>query len=110
MKLKRDYADYLNDMVRFARKAREFIGALDVRSFAGDDEKALAVAYALQIIGEAAHRLPETLKQRYGDVPWANIVGMRNLIAHGYYWWTRKSSGRLLVMIFQHWSELLPTS
>lgn len=39
----------------------------------------------LFIIGEAAARLPDDWKQRLPEVPWRKIVGLRNLLAHGYW-------------------------
>ena len=40
------------------------------------------VIYHLQIIGEAARALSPELRDRYSDVPWSQIVGMRNILAH----------------------------
>jgi len=85
MRRKRVYTDHLRDIAHYAAKAEEFVAGLEFEQFASDEEKSLAVLHALQIIGEAASRLPDSLKQRYPDVPWADIVGMRNLIVHGYY-------------------------
>ena len=61
------------------------MAGLDYEQFVAHEEKGLAVLQALQIIGEAAGRLPRSIRQRYPEVPWADIVGMRNLIVHGYY-------------------------
>jgi uncharacterized protein with HEPN domain len=43
------------------------------------------VIYHLQIIGEAARALSPELRDRYSDVPWSEIVGMRNILAHRYF-------------------------
>lgn len=37
------------------------------------------------LIGEAATRLPEEIRNQTPDVPWEEIIGMRNIIAHGYF-------------------------
>jgi uncharacterized protein with HEPN domain len=39
---------------------------------------------ALEVIGEAAKRVPAEVQQRYPDIPWRAIIGMRNIIAHDY--------------------------
>ena len=39
---------------------------------------------ALEIIGEAAKRIPEQVRQRYPDIPWKGMAGMRDRIIHGY--------------------------
>jgi len=39
----------------------------------------------LQIIGEAARALPEDVRTLAPEIPWSNIVGMRNILVHGYF-------------------------
>lgn len=39
----------------------------------------------LQIIGEAARALPEDVRALAPEIPWSNIVGMRNILVHGYF-------------------------
>ena len=85
MKRKRIYTDYLDDIAHYVARAEQFTAGLAFEQFRADEEKSLAVLHALQIIGEAASHLPGSLKQRHPEVPWADIIGMRNLIVHGYY-------------------------
>lgn len=39
----------------------------------------------IQIIGEAAAKLSDEMRQQHPEVPWAEIVSMRNRIVHGYW-------------------------
>lgn len=39
----------------------------------------------LEIIGEASNRLSENLLQENPDIPWARIIGLRNLVIHEYF-------------------------
>jgi uncharacterized protein with HEPN domain len=39
----------------------------------------------LQLIGEAARALPESVRALGPDVPWSKIIGMRNILVHGYF-------------------------
>jgi uncharacterized protein with HEPN domain len=39
----------------------------------------------LQIIGEAARTLPEEVRALAPEIPWSNIIGMRNILVHGYF-------------------------
>lgn len=39
----------------------------------------------LQIIGEAARALPEAIQASAPDVPWPKVIGMRNVLVHGYF-------------------------
>ena len=39
----------------------------------------------LQIIGEAARALPEDVRAMAPDIEWPKIIGMRNVLVHGYF-------------------------
>lgn len=39
----------------------------------------------LQIIGEAARVLPQEVRDLAPEIPWSNIIGMRNILVHGYF-------------------------
>jgi uncharacterized protein with HEPN domain len=85
MSRRRIYSDHLEDIAHYTAKAEEFMAGLDLAQFSANEEKTLAVLHALQIIGEAAAHLPRSIRRRYPEIPWTDIVGMRNLIVHGYY-------------------------
>ena len=44
-----------------------------------------AVERNLEIIGEALNRIPEEIKEKYPEVPWREIVGVRNFVIHQYF-------------------------
>jgi len=44
-----------------------------------------AVAYNLQIIGEATKNIPEEIRSQYPQVEWRKIAGLRDIIAHKYF-------------------------
>lgn len=39
----------------------------------------------IMIIGEACRALPEDFYARYSDIPWADMIGMRNILVHHYF-------------------------
>ena len=41
--------------------------------------------YHLTIIGEAAARLSSALREDHPEVPWLRVIGMRNVLVHGYF-------------------------
>jgi uncharacterized protein with HEPN domain len=53
-------------------------------SLDGDRKLMLALVQLVQIIGEAAGRIPRETRDKYPSLPWAEIIGMRNRLIHGY--------------------------
>ena len=43
-----------------------------------------AVSYNFAIIGEAANNVSEEIRDAHPDIPWGNIIGMRNILIHAY--------------------------
>jgi len=39
----------------------------------------------IQILGEAAARLSDEFQEKYPDIPWFKIIGMRNILVHDYF-------------------------
>ncbi len=44
----------------------------------------LSLVRLLEIVGEAARRIPKDVQLRYPDIPWGQIIGLRNRLIHGY--------------------------
>jgi uncharacterized protein with HEPN domain len=53
--------------------------------FLGDETLRYAVAHRLTVVGEAAAKLSPELRERHPSVPWADIVGLRNILVHEYF-------------------------
>jgi uncharacterized protein with HEPN domain len=83
--MKRDYLDYLNDMIENCDKARRFVAEIDFERFVADEEKNYAVVRALEIIGEAARQIPKDLRKRYPEIAWEGATGMRDKMIHDYF-------------------------
>ncbi len=57
----------------------------DRDTFLADVTRQAAVLHELTVIGEAASRLSETLRQAYPTTPWAKVVAFRNVVVHEYF-------------------------
>ena len=44
-----------------------------------------ATLFRLQTIGEAVNQLPDELKEKHPEIPWRQIIGFRNMLAHVYW-------------------------
>ena len=65
----------LRHMLAYAREAVELM-----------TDRALGPAFlrCVEIVGEAAGRIPVATRRRYPKIPWPQIIGMRNRLVHGY--------------------------
>src|SRR5262245_14208769 len=81
---KRDILDYLTDIVAAIDAAQAFVAGMNASQFRADQRTIYAVTHALEIVGEAAKRIPETVRGRHPAVPWRLMAGMRDRLIHGY--------------------------
>jgi uncharacterized protein with HEPN domain len=81
----RDWKFRLEDMVESIDLIEEYVKNMDRNSWSQDRKTIDAVIRNLEVIGEAAKHLPAELQERYPDIPWFHIQGMRNLLIHEYF-------------------------
>jgi uncharacterized protein with HEPN domain len=81
----RQFVDYLCDIRDAVAKAEQFVAGMTYEQFAADEKTAFAVVRALEIVGEAARKIPESTQARYPRVPWREMMGMRNILIHDYF-------------------------
>ncbi|HET6256532.1 MAG TPA: DUF86 domain-containing protein [Puia sp.] len=74
----------LEDIVECAKKILSYTEGLSFEQFVADSKTADAVIRNFEVIGEAANRLPEELKDQYPQIDWHRIRGFRNRIIHDY--------------------------
>jgi len=76
---------YLLDMLLAARKVCEFTAGIDWKRFEQDDLIQNAVMRQIQIIGEASRKVSLEYQRGHPEIPWNEIVGMRNRLVHEYF-------------------------
>ncbi len=75
---------YLWDMREAARLILEFTKGETLHSFSIDRKLRSAVERQLEIVGEAARRVSADFQNAHPEIPWRNIIGLRNLLIHEY--------------------------
>jgi len=55
------------------------------KDFKDDDKTIFAVIRALEVIGEASKKIPKSIRNKYPQIPWREITGMRDKLIHEYF-------------------------
>ena len=74
----------LTDIRDNIRLADQFAAGLSVEALKGDRRTFYALTRCLEIISEAARRLPQSLRNRHRELPWRAIMGAGNVYRHDY--------------------------
>jgi len=75
----------LRHMLDSAEEAIEFAAGKSRNDFDDNRKLLLAIIKSIEIIGEAASQISEARKAENDNIPWKDIIGMRNRLSHGYF-------------------------
>ncbi len=82
----RDIKDYLKDILDAISEIEEILKDIsNLKQFIDKKEKVYSVIFLLSKIGEAVKKLPDDKKNKYPDIPWRDIAGMRDILLHEYF-------------------------
>jgi len=82
---KRDPELFIQDMLKAIEKIERYTESIEnLEEFEKKDIVVDAVLRNLEIIGEAAKNIPEEIRKKYPEIPWNRVVGLRNVVIHGY--------------------------
>ncbi|MBF0537671.1 MAG: DUF86 domain-containing protein [Nitrospirae bacterium] len=81
----REYRDYINDIAEAIDDAISFVEGMTYGEFQKDRKTINAVLQSLEIIGEASRHIPKPVKDNAPNMPWSEMKGMSNRIAHEYF-------------------------
>jgi uncharacterized protein with HEPN domain len=73
------------DILDAIDRIASYVEGMSYDDFLADRKTQDAVIRNVEIIGEAARSLPDDFKERHVDIPWDEIVGMRNVLVHQYF-------------------------
>jgi len=75
----------VEDIWESIEKIERYIDGMTQDNFDSDEKTTDAVVRNLEIIGEAAGRLPENFTNQHSEIEWVKIIGLRNRIVHEYF-------------------------
>src|SRR5215470_16173924 len=74
----------IEDIWKAIEKIQRYVAGLNHDTFIKDDKTIDSVVRNLEIIGEAANRLPEGFRAQHPEIEWRKIIGLRNRIVHDF--------------------------
>ena len=83
--MQRDYRHFIQDIADAISKIERYIGDSDFEQFSSDEKLVDAVVRNLEIIGEAAKKIPPEIREKHPDVEWKKACAFRDVLAHSYF-------------------------
>ena len=83
--MSRDFLLFLKDIEKSCGKIVHYTAGLERDEAFADELRLDGILFNLHVIGEAVKNLPQEVRQRYPDVPWREIAGLRDFVAHAYF-------------------------
>jgi len=81
----RKFIFFIEDLLESVDRIEDYIPDQTKETFSEDKKTVDAVIRNLEIIGEACTHIPEDIRERYPEVPWTKVVGLRNVVIHHYF-------------------------
>jgi uncharacterized protein with HEPN domain len=75
----------LDDMLRATERSLGYVDGYSFEMFLADSRTFDAVLRNLEVLGEAAGQVPDAFREAHPDVPWRQLVGLRNVVIHPYF-------------------------
>jgi uncharacterized protein with HEPN domain len=75
----------IEDIYEAIEKIERYVDTLELDLFIEDEKTSDAVVRNLEIIGEAASRLPKDFTEQHTNIDWPKIIGLRHRIVHDYF-------------------------
>lgn len=83
--MSRDLLLFLGDIETACQKIARYTRGRDRDSVFADEMRFDAVLHNFHVIGEAVKNLPNEFRERHPEIPWREIAGLRDFVAHAYF-------------------------
>lgn len=109
----REWGFRIDDILEAIDRIERYTEDLDFSHWLNDQKTIDAVVRNMEIIGEAASHVPDEVRNQYDDVPWDEMRGIRNILAHEYFavdpeilWRTiKKDLGSLKIILREQFDQ-----
>jgi uncharacterized protein with HEPN domain len=81
----RDWAFRIQDILESIAKIQRYVSGVDFETFENDEEVMDAVIHNLTVIGEAANHIPDEVTNYHPEIPWRQMIDLRNFSVHAYW-------------------------
>jgi uncharacterized protein with HEPN domain/predicted nucleotidyltransferase len=85
MSTKREYLDYLSDILQAMDRAEQYTAGKELEEFIENNMAVDALSKVIENIGEATKHIPTEVRKRHPELDWKAMAGTRDHIAHGYF-------------------------
>lgn len=75
----------IDDILHSIERIQSTLEGLDFIHYSENENAQDIIARHFQIIGEAARKIPDSVKESYPDLPWQKMVSLRNFVVHEYH-------------------------
>ena len=82
---KRDWKILFEDILESIYKIDNYTEEIDIEAFKSNSMLIDAVVRNIEIIGEASSKIPDEIKNKFAEIPWLKLKGIRNRIVHDYF-------------------------
>ena len=83
--MKRDLRLFIEDILTSIKLIENYIGNTSKEDFGNNQELKDSTVRRLEIIGEAVKNIPDNFREKYPDISWRKIAGLRDIIIHAYF-------------------------
>lgn len=83
--MKKDPKIFIEHILESIARIEEYTKEITKDEFLSSEKIQDAVIRRIEVIGEAVKNILDEIKQKYPNVPWRKIVGMRDILVHGYF-------------------------